>query len=100
MKRRRFYEPVDRGFEREIPNDWNTGRSCARRSAHALGGAALSSVWCHVWTAPVSQGLSNIFLARSRSGHVSGLFVRPLMCRWPRRYTCRVSYHPGALCAR
>src|SRR6266550_2218316 len=52
---------------------------------------------CHVWTAPVSQEVSNIFLARSRSGHVSGLFVRPIMCRWPRWYTCRGSYHPGAL---
>jgi len=29
LARQTFYDPPDRGFEREIRNGWITGRSCA-----------------------------------------------------------------------
>ena len=68
-----------------------------KKALSLAGPQASRPASCHVWTAPVSQGIDSIFWRRSRSGHVSGLFVRPIMCRWPRWYTCRVSNHPDAL---
>ena len=51
-------------------------RAVDQRRPNARDSVSLIERRCHVWTAPVSQGVGNIFLARSRSGHVSGLFVR------------------------
>lgn len=54
---------------------------------HAAPGQGLirlkSANWCcHVWTAPILQGLMSCWIDRMGCGHVSGLLAR-CMDRWP-----------------
>ena len=43
MAREEFYQPVERGFEREIVSAWSTGRSCGRRNG-IVGRSSVISV--------------------------------------------------------